>query len=84
MRLLKGVIAGGIVAADHRPAGLIGGVFSRGMQKVAVEEEHIARIHLNVDNRKTVEDCGNAFLVGGEKNDAITRLAISPKSAVRH
>jgi len=34
------------------------------MEKVAVEEEDIAGIHLNVDNRKTLEDCGNAFLVG--------------------
>ena len=64
MRLLIGVIASGIVAADHRPARLIRGVFSRGMQKIAVEEEHIARVHLNVDNRKTLEDCRNAFLVG--------------------
>src|ERR1700732_4254327 len=34
------------------------------MEKVAVKEEDIAGIHLNVDNRKTLEDCGNAFLVG--------------------
>src|ERR1700747_1828635 len=34
------------------------------MEEVAVKEEAIAGIHLNVDNRKTLEDCGNAFLVG--------------------
>ncbi len=40
------------------------GVFSRGMEKIAVEEEHIARIHLDVDKRETLEDSGDAFLVG--------------------
>ena len=34
------------------------------MEKVAVEEEDIAGIHLNVDNRKTFKDCRNAFLFG--------------------
>src|SRR5215470_7257063 len=64
MRFLVRVVASSVVAADHRPAGLIGGVCSRGMEKIAVEEEDIARIHLNVNNRKTFEDRGNAFLVG--------------------
>src|SRR6202048_3071864 len=64
MRLLIGVIASRIVTADHGPAGLIGGVFSRGMEKISVEEEHIAGIHLGVDKRETVEDRGDAFLVG--------------------
>ena len=64
VRLLIGVVASRIVTADHRPAGLIGGVFSRGMEKIAVEEEHIAGIHLGVDKRETVEDRGDAFLVG--------------------
>ena len=44
--LLIGVVASRIVTADHGPAGLIRGVFSRRMKKIAVEEEHIARIHL--------------------------------------
>src|SRR5215469_7442369 len=64
MRLLIRVVASRVVAADHRPARLLGGVFGRGMQKVAVEEEDITGIHLNVDNRKTLEDRGNTFLVG--------------------
>src|ERR1700730_1700133 len=64
MRRLIGVIASRIVTADHGPAGLIGGVFSRRMEKIAVEEEHIAGIHLGVDKRETVEDRGDAFLVG--------------------
>src|ERR1700741_225292 len=64
MRFLVGVVASRVVATDHRPAGLVGGVCSGGVEKVAVEEEDIAGIHLNVDNRKTLEDCGNAFLVG--------------------
>jgi len=34
------------------------------MEKIAVEEEHIAGIHLGVDKRETVEDRGDAFLVG--------------------
>jgi hypothetical protein len=29
-----------------------------------VEEEHIAGIHLDVDKRETLEDSGDAFLVG--------------------
>src|SRR5208282_5062518 len=64
VRLLIGVVASRIVAADHGPAGLIGGVFSRGMEKIAVEEKHIAGIHLDVDKRETLEDSGDAFLVG--------------------
>src|SRR6478736_9674127 len=64
VRLLIGVVASRVVTADHRPAGLIGGVFSRSMEKIAVEEEHIAGIHLDVDKRKTLEDSGDAFLVG--------------------
>src|SRR5260370_17257568 len=64
MRLLMGVIGSRIVTADHGPAGLTGGVFSRGMEKIAVEEEHIAGIHLGVDKRETVKDRGDAFLVG--------------------
>jgi len=51
MRILIGVVASRVVTADHRPAGLIGRVFSRGMQKIAVEEEHIAGIHLDVEKR---------------------------------
>src|ERR1700747_2478767 len=34
------------------------------MEEVAVKEEAIAGIHLNVDNRKTLEDCRNTFLFG--------------------
>src|SRR5258707_8265805 len=64
VRLLIGVVASRIVTADHGPAGLIGGVFGRGMEKIAVEEEHIAGIHLDVDKRETLEDSGDAFLVG--------------------
>src|SRR5215468_316805 len=64
VRLLVGIVASRIVTADHRPAGLIGAVFSRGMEKIAVEEEHIAGIHLDVDQRETLEDGGDAFLVG--------------------
>ena len=64
VRLLVGVVASCIVTADHGPAGLIGGVFSRGMEKIAVEEEHVAGIHLDVDKRETLEDGGDAFLVG--------------------
>jgi hypothetical protein len=64
VRLLIGVVASRIVTADHGPAGLIGGVFSRGMEKIAVEEEHITGIHLDVDKRETLEDSGDAFLVG--------------------
>ena len=64
VRLLIGVVASRIVTADHGPAGLIGGVFSRGMEKIAVEEEHIAGIHFDVDKRETLEDSGNAFLIG--------------------
>src|SRR6266404_4891987 len=64
MRLLIGVVASRIVTADHGPAGLIGGVFSRGMEKIAVEEEHIAGIQLDVDKRETLEDSGDEFLVG--------------------
>src|ERR1700731_919776 len=64
MRLLIGVIASRIVTADHGPAGVIGGFFSRGMEKIAVEEEHIAGIHLGVDKRETLENSGDAFLVG--------------------
>jgi hypothetical protein len=48
------------------------------MEKVAVEEEDIAGIHLNVDNRKTLEDCGNAFLVGAGGS---VRAPFSPKPA---
>src|SRR5215471_6918039 len=64
VRLLVGIVASRIVTADHGPAGLIGGVFSRGMEKIAVKEEHIAGIHLDVDKRETLEDSGDAFLVG--------------------
>src|SRR3984893_11311810 len=64
VRLLIGVVASRIVTADHGPAGLIGGVFSRGMEKIAVEEEYIAGIQLGVDERETVEERGDAFLVG--------------------
>ena len=64
VRLLIRVIASRIVTADHGPAGLIRGVFSRRMKKIAVEEEHIARIHLDVERRETLEDSGDAFLVG--------------------
>src|SRR6516162_6095283 len=64
MRLLVRIVASRIVTADHRPAGLIGGVFSRGMEKIAVEKEHIAGIHLNVNRRETFEDSGDAFFVG--------------------
>src|SRR5258708_11730555 len=64
VRLLIGVVASRIVTADHRPAGLIGGVFSRGMEKIAVEEEHIAGIHFDVYKRRTLEDSGDAFLIG--------------------
>ena len=64
VRLLIGVVASRVVTADHGPAGLIGGVFSRGMEKIAVEEEHITGIHLDVDKRETLEDSGDAFLVG--------------------
>jgi hypothetical protein len=64
VRLLIGVVASRIVTADHGPAGLIRGVFSRRMKKIAVEEEHIARIHLDVEKRETLEDSGDAFLVG--------------------
>ena len=64
VRLLVGIVASRIVTADHGPAGLIGGVFSRGMEKIAVEEEHIAGIHFDVDKRETFEDSGDAFLVG--------------------
>ena len=34
------------------------------MKKIAVEEEHIAGIHLDVEKRETLEDSGDAFLVG--------------------
>src|SRR6516164_5357003 len=61
---LVGVVASRVVTADHRPAGLIGGVFSRSMEKVAVEKQHIAGIHLDIDKRETLEDSGDAFFVG--------------------
>jgi hypothetical protein len=64
VRLLVGVVASRIVTADHGPAGLIGGVFSRRMEKVAVEKEHIAGLHLDVHKRETLEDNGDAFLIG--------------------
>src|SRR6516162_1926205 len=64
VRLLVGIVASRIVTADHRPAGFIGGVFSRGMEKIAVEKEHIAGIHLDIDKWETLEDSGDAFLVG--------------------
>src|ERR1700719_3912950 len=64
VRFLVGIVASRIVTADHRPAGLIGGIFSRGMEKVAMEKEHIAGIHLGVDKRETLENSGDAFLVG--------------------
>src|ERR1700730_1855263 len=64
VRLLVGIVASRIVTADHGPARLIGGVFSRGMEKIAVKEEHITGIHLDVDKRETLEDSGDAFLVG--------------------
>src|SRR6266478_4159921 len=64
VRLLVGIVASRIVTADHGPAGLIGGVFSRRMEKIAVEKEHIAGIHLDVDKRETLEDNSDAFLIG--------------------
>ena len=64
VRLLVGIVPSRIVTADHGPAGLIGGVFSRGMEKIAVEEKHVAGIHLDVDKRETLEDSSYAFLVG--------------------
>src|SRR6266436_10168470 len=64
VRLLIGVVASRIVTADHGPAGLIGAVFSRGMEKIAVEKENIAEIHLDVDKRETLEDSGDALLIG--------------------
>jgi MFS family permease len=64
MRLLVGIVAGRVVAADHGPTGLIGGVFSRCMEQIAVEEEHIAGAHLDVNKRKTLKNHGDAFLVG--------------------
>src|SRR5260370_23394547 len=64
VRLLVGVVASRIVTADHGPAGLIGGVFSRSMEQIAVEKEHIAGIHLDVDKRETLEDSGDAFTIG--------------------
>jgi bifunctional DNA-binding transcriptional regulator/antitoxin component of YhaV-PrlF toxin-antitoxin module len=33
-------------------------------RRIAVEKEHIAGIHLNVNKRETLEDSGDAFLVG--------------------
>ena len=50
VRLFVGIVASRIVTTDHRPARLIGGV-SRGMKKIAVEEEHIAGIHLSGNAR---------------------------------
>src|SRR5262245_24433421 len=64
VRLPVGIVASRIVTADHGPARLIGGVFSRGMENIAVEEEHIAGIHLDVDKRETLQDSRDAFLVG--------------------
>ena len=64
VRLHVGIVASRIVAADHGPAGLIGDVFSRGMEKIAVEEEHITGIHLDVDKRETLKDSSDAFFVG--------------------
>src|ERR1700757_3785336 len=64
VRFLVGVVASRIVTTDHRPAGLIGGIFSRGMEKVAMKKKHITGIHLDVDKRETLEDSGDAFLVG--------------------
>src|ERR1700676_2283884 len=64
MRLLVGVVASRIVTADHGPSGLIGSVFSRGMDKSSVEKAHIAGIHLVVDKRETPENSGDALLIG--------------------
>src|SRR6516165_8627071 len=64
VRLHVRIVASRVVTADHRPAGLIGGVFSRSMEKIAVEKQHIAGIHLDIDKRETFEDSGDAFLVG--------------------
>src|SRR5215471_8042321 len=64
VRLLVGVVASRIVTANHGPARLIGGVFSGGVQKIAMEEEHVAGVHLGVDQRETLEDSGDTFFVG--------------------
>ena len=64
VRLFVRVVPSGIVTADHGPAGFVGSVLGRGMEKIAVEEEYIASIHLNVYKRETLEDNGDALLVG--------------------
>src|SRR5690242_5349397 len=48
-RLLVRVVAGGIVAADERPARLVAGVAVGAVQEVAMEEEGIARLEFAVD-----------------------------------
>jgi hypothetical protein len=64
MRLFVRVVVAGVVAADHAPAGLIGRVAVGPVQHVGMEEERIARLHLDVDQGQPLEDLLDPVLIG--------------------
>ena len=51
MRFLVGIVVLGVVAAEQRPAGGLGGVLVGAMQGVAVEKQRVARLELDVNKK---------------------------------
>ena len=64
VRFLVGVVAGGVVAADHRPARIVGAVLVGAVQQVAVEEQRVAGRHLDMHQFEALERFGHALMVG--------------------
>jgi len=58
------VVAGGVVAADHRPARVVGLILIAAVQCVRVEEQGVARLHLDVDQLQPLRQLVHAFAVG--------------------
>src|SRR5262249_41087711 len=79
--VLVWVVAGGVVAADQRPARLIAGVAVRAVLEVAVEEEGVARPELAVDALESLE--GGAEALGVCTRLVADRAVIDPAHAVR-
>lgn len=81
MRLLVGVVVAGVVAADHAPAGLIGRVAVRPVQQVGMIEERIARLHLDVDQGKALDDLFDPVPIGAGLPSG--EHVVDPAQAVR-
>ena len=74
-----GVVAGRVVAADDRPAGVFGGVGAGGVEEVAVEKEGGAGLHFAVDQFQAFHGFVDAF---GVCAGLLTKAAVVDASQV--